>query len=155
MSTSSSTNVFAKDRIILAIESSCDDTAAAIIKNGKVICNKVANQAVHEQYGGVVPELAGRAHQQHLVPLISSVFQETGIQKNEVTAVAFTKGPGLIGSLMVGCSFAKSMAHSLQIPLIGVNHMQAHVLAHFIDEPVPAFPFLCLTVSGGHTNWFW
>ena len=152
MSKSSSANVFVKDRIILAIESSCDDTAAAIIKNGKVICNKVANQSVHEQYGGVVPELAGRAHQQHLVPLISSVFQETGIQKNELTAVAFTKGPGLIGSLMVGCSFAKSMAQGLQIPLIGVNHMQAHVLAHFIDEPVPAFPFLCLTVSGGHTQ---
>lgn len=152
MPNSSSTNVFAKDRIILAIESSCDDTAAAIIQNGKVICNKVANQSIHEQYGGVVPELAGRAHQQHLVPLISSVFQETGIHKQDLSAVAFTKGPGLIGSLMVGCSFAKSMAHSLQIPLIGVNHMQAHVLAHFIDEPVPAFPFLCLTVSGGHTQ---
>ncbi len=152
MSTSSSPNVFVKDRIILAIESSCDDTAAAIIKNGKVICNMVANQAIHEQYGGVVPELAGRAHQQHLIPLVTAAFEKSGISKKELSAVAFTKGPGLIGSLMVGCSFAKSMAHSLQIPLIGVNHMQAHVLAHFIDEPIPAFPFLCLTVSGGHTQ---
>ncbi len=141
-----------KDRIILAIESSCDDTAAAIIKNGKVICNMVANQAIHEQYGGVVPELAGRAHQQHLIPLVTSALETSGISKKDLSAVAFTKGPGLIGSLMVGCSFAKSMAQSLNIPLIGVNHMQAHVLAHFIDEPTPAFPFLCLTVSGGHTQ---
>lgn len=142
----------AKDRIILAIESSCDDTAAAIIKNGKVICNIFANQAIHQQYGGVVPELAGRAHQQHLVPLVVSAFQKAGISKQELSAVAFTKGPGLIGSLMVGCSFAKSLAQSLQIPLIGVNHIQAHVLAHFIEDPIPSFPFLCLTVSGGHTQ---
>ncbi len=141
-----------KDRIILAIESSCDDTAVAIIKNGKIICNMVANQSVHEQYGGVVPELAGRAHQQHLIPLVVAAFQKSGISKELLSAVAFTKGPGLIGSLMVGCSFAKSMAQSLNIPLIGVNHMQAHILAHFIDEPVPSFPFLCLTVSGGHTQ---
>jgi N6-L-threonylcarbamoyladenine synthase len=152
---SQSTHQFpVKDRIILAIESSCDDTAVAIIKNGKIICNLVANQSVHEQYGGVVPELAGRAHQQHLIPLVVAAFQKSGISKETLSAVAFTKGPGLIGSLMVGCAFAKSMAQSLNIPLIGVNHMQAHILAHFIDEgqEMPEFPFLCLTVSGGHTQ---
>ncbi|MFY8107965.1 MAG: tRNA (adenosine(37)-N6)-threonylcarbamoyltransferase complex transferase subunit TsaD [Bacteroidia bacterium] len=141
-----------KDRIILAIESSCDDTAVAIMVNGEMKCNLVASQKIHEQYGGVVPELASRAHQQHIVPLVNQALKEAQITKNQLNAIAFTKGPGLIGSLMVGASFAKSLAQSLGIPLIGVHHMQAHVLAHFIDEPKPKFPFLCLTVSGGHTQ---
>jgi N6-L-threonylcarbamoyladenine synthase len=125
---------------ILAIESSCDDTAAAV------------SQKVHQQYGGVVPELASRAHQQHIVPVVSVALKEAGIELKDLSAVAFTKGPGLIGSLMVGSSFAKSLAYSLGIPLIGIHHMEAHVLAHFIPEPKPEFPFLCLTVSGGHTQ---
>lgn len=137
---------------ILAIESSCDDTSAAIIQNEKMLCNVVAGQKIHEQYGGVVPELASRAHQQNIVPLMDSAFKQAGISPEQLTAVAFTAGPGLIGSLMVGCSFAKAMALSLNVPLIAVNHMQAHILAHFIDEPKPVFPFLCLTVSGGHTQ---
>ncbi len=141
-----------KDRIILAIESSCDDTAVAIMVNGEMKCNLVASQKIHEQYGGVVPELASRAHQQHIVPLVNQALKDAQITKNQINAIAFTKGPGLIGSLMVGASFAKSLAQSLGIPLIGVHHMQAHVLAHFIDEPKPKFPFLCLTVSGGHTQ---
>jgi N6-L-threonylcarbamoyladenine synthase len=141
-----------KDRIILAIESSCDDTAVAIMVNGEMKCNLVASQKIHEQYGGVVPELASRAHQQHIVPLVNQALKDAQITKNQLNAIAFTKGPGLIGSLMVGASFAKSLAQSLEIPLIGVHHMQAHVLAHFIDEPKPKFPFLCLTVSGGHTQ---
>lgn len=141
-----------KDRIILAIESSCDDTAVAIMVNGQMKCNLVASQKIHEQYGGVVPELASRAHQQHIVPLVNQALKDAQITKNQINAIAFTKGPGLIGSLMVGASFAKSLAQSLGIPLIGVHHMQAHVLAHFIDEPKPKFPFLCLTVSGGHTQ---
>lgn len=141
-----------KDIIILAIESSCDDTAASVIKNGKILSNKVATQAIHELYGGVVPELASRAHQQNVVPVVDIALKEAGIGLNQLSAVAFTKGPGLIGSLMVGSSFAKSLAHALQIPLVGVHHMQAHVLAHFIDDPKPQFPFLCLTVSGGHTQ---
>ncbi|MFY8020996.1 MAG: tRNA (adenosine(37)-N6)-threonylcarbamoyltransferase complex transferase subunit TsaD [Bacteroidia bacterium] len=141
-----------KDRIILAIESSCDDTAVAIMVNGEMKCNLVASQKIHEQYGGVVPELASRAHQQHIVPLVSEAIKASGIHTKELSAIGFTKGPGLIGSLMVGASFAKSLAQSLQIPLIGVHHMQAHVLAHFIDEPKPEFPFLNLTVSGGHTQ---
>ncbi|MCK6611735.1 MAG: tRNA (adenosine(37)-N6)-threonylcarbamoyltransferase complex transferase subunit TsaD [Bacteroidia bacterium] len=141
-----------KDRIILAIESSCDDTAAAIMINGKIHANLVATQKIHEQYGGVVPELAGRAHQSNLVPLVTEALKKAGINKKQLSAVAFTKGPGLIGALMVGSSFAKSLAQSLSIPLIGVHHMEAHVLAHFIDEPRPQFPFLCLTVSGGHTQ---
>jgi N6-L-threonylcarbamoyladenine synthase len=141
-----------KDRIILAIESSCDDTAVAIMVNGQMRCNLVASQKIHEQYGGVVPELASRAHQQHIVPLVSEALRTTQISKQDLSAIAFTKGPGLIGSLMVGASFAKSFAQSLGIPIIGVHHMQAHVLAHFIDEPKPQFPFLCLTVSGGHTQ---
>ena len=145
-------DISAKDRIILAIESSCDDTAVAIMVNGKMKCNLVASQKIHEQYGGVVPELASRAHQQHMVPLVNQALIDTQITKNQLNAIAFTKGPGLIGSLMVGASFAKSFAQSLGIPLIGVHHMQAHVLAHFIDEPKPKFPFLCLTVSGGHTQ---
>jgi N6-L-threonylcarbamoyladenine synthase len=136
---------------ILAIESSCDDTAAAVLQNGDILSNVVAGQKVHEQYGGVVPELASRAHQQHIVPVVDVALQKAGIKKEDLSAIAFTSGPGLIGSLMVGTSFAKSMALALDIPLIGVNHMQAHVLAHFIDDPRPAFPFLCLTVSGGHS----
>ncbi|MCF8255807.1 MAG: tRNA (adenosine(37)-N6)-threonylcarbamoyltransferase complex transferase subunit TsaD, partial [Bacteroidia bacterium] len=141
-----------KDILILAIESSCDDTAAAIIKNGKILSNKVSTQSIHQLYGGVVPELASRAHQQNIVPVVEIALMEAQIELNDLDAVAFTKGPGLIGSLMVGCSFAKSISQSLSIPLIGINHMQAHVLAHFIDEPRPEFPFLCLTVSGGHTQ---
>jgi N6-L-threonylcarbamoyladenine synthase len=141
-----------KDIIILAIESSCDDTAASVIKNGKILSNKVATQAIHELYGGVVPELASRAHQQNVVPVVDIALKEAGVGLNQLSAVAFTKGPGLIGSLMVGSSFAKSLAHALHIPLVGVHHMQAHVLAHFINDPKPQFPFLCLTVSGGHTQ---
>ena len=137
---------------ILAIESSCDDTSAAIIKNGKVVNNIIATQSVHKKYGGVVPELASRAHQQNIVPVVKTAMDEAGITKNELDAIAFTRGPGLLGALLVGTSFAKSMAMGLDIPLIEVNHMQAHILAHFIDEPRPDFPFLCLTVSGGHTQ---
>ncbi len=138
--------------IILAIESSCDETSAAVIKNGKVLNNIIASQAVHQKYGGVVPELASRAHQQNIVMVVEESIAESGIAKTELDAIAFTRGPGLIGSLMVGLSFAKGMALGLGIPLIEVNHMQAHVLAHFIEPPVPDFPFLCLTVSGGHTQ---
>lgn len=136
---------------ILAIESSCDDTAVAISQNDRIVCNKVATQQVHEQYGGVVPELASRAHQQHIVPLIDLALKEAGMTPAELDAIAFTVGPGLLGSLLVGVSFAKSFAMALNIPLIAVNHMDAHILAHFIDEPKPRFPFLCLTVSGGHS----
>ncbi len=136
---------------ILAIESSCDDTAAAVFRNDKLLSNVVAGQQIHEQYGGVVPELASRAHQQHIVPLVDAALKKAGVNKSQLSAVAFTEGPGLIGSLMVGCSFAKGLAQALNVPLIGVNHMQAHVLAHFIEDPKPPFPFLCLTVSGGHT----
>ncbi|MCH7415037.1 tRNA (adenosine(37)-N6)-threonylcarbamoyltransferase complex transferase subunit TsaD [Belliella sp. R4-6] len=137
---------------ILAIESSCDETSASIISNGKILNNIVATQSVHEKYGGVVPELASRAHQQHLIPVVNEAISSSGINKNELSAIAFTKGPGLMGSLMVGVSFAKSFAYALGIPLIAINHMEAHILAHFIDEPKPNFPFICLTVSGGHTQ---
>lgn len=137
---------------ILAIESSCDDTSVSIIRDGKILCNLVASQAIHEQYGGVVPELASRAHQQNIVPLVDVAFEKANLKPTDLSAVAFTAGPGLIGSLMVGCSFAKAMALSLNIPIITVHHMQAHILAHFIDDPKPTFPFLCLTVSGGHTQ---
>ncbi len=137
---------------ILAIESSCDETSAAIIKKGKVLNNIVATQSVHENYGGVVPELASRAHQQNIIPVVDQALKEAKIDKTELDAIAFTKGPGLLGALLVGSSFAKSLAQGLNIPLIGVNHMQAHILAHFIDDPKPSFPFLCLTVSGGHTQ---
>ncbi len=140
---------------ILAIESSCDDTAAAILQNDKVLSNVVANQLIHNQYGGVVPELASRAHQQNIVPVIDAALRNANIQKEQLSAIAFTQGPGLMGSLLVGSSFAKSIALALQIPLIAVNHMQAHVLAHFIDEEgyeKPTFPFLALTISGGHTQ---
>jgi N6-L-threonylcarbamoyladenine synthase len=138
--------------VILAIESSCDETSAAVIYNGKMLSNIVASQIIHEQHGGVVPELASRAHQQDIVRVVNAAIEEAKINKNVLSAIAFTRGPGLLGSLLVGTSFAKAFALGLDIPLIEVNHMQAHVLAHFIDEPKPAFPFLCLTVSGGHTQ---
>ena len=137
---------------ILAIESSCDETSAAVIQNGNILSNIIATQAIHEQYGGVVPELASRAHMQNIVPVIESALTKANITKNDLNAVAFTQGPGLLGALVVGVSFAKAFALGLNIPLIGVNHMQAHILAHFIDQPQPTFPFLCLTVSGGHTQ---
>ncbi|WP_303310601.1 tRNA (adenosine(37)-N6)-threonylcarbamoyltransferase complex transferase subunit TsaD [Hymenobacter sp. BT730] len=138
--------------VILAIESSCDDTSAAVMVGGEIRSNVVATQQVHEQYGGVVPELASRAHQQHIIPVVEAALQRAGIAKTELDAVAFTQGPGLLGSLLVGSMFAKSLALGLDKPLIAVNHMRAHILAHFIQEPRPAFPFLCLTVSGGHTQ---
>ena len=137
---------------ILAIESSCDDSSAAVIINGKLCSNIVASQTIHTKWGGVVPELASRAHQQHIVPVVAEALQKANITKNDLNAIAFTRGPGLLGSLLVGASFAKALAMGLDVPLIDVNHMQAHVLAHFIDEPKPNFPFLCLTVSGGHTQ---
>lgn len=137
---------------ILAIESSCDETSASVIRNGKVLNNIIATQAIHRKYGGVVPELASRAHQQNIVAVVLEAMTQAGVEKKDLSAIAFTRGPGLIGSLLVGVSFAKGMALALNLPLIEVNHMQAHVLAHFIDEPRPAFPFLCLTVSGGHTQ---
>ncbi len=140
---------------ILAIESSCDDTAASILKNDTLLSNVVATQEVHQKYGGVVPELASRAHQQNIVPVIHQAIAEANIDKKDISAIAFTKGPGLMGSLLVGTSFAKSLALGLNIPLIEVNHMQAHILAHFIKEEnydIPEFPFLALTISGGHTQ---
>ncbi len=137
---------------ILAIESSCDETSAAVISDGKVLNNIIATQSVHQKYGGVVPELASRAHQQHLIPVIDEAIKTSGLSKKDFDAVAFTKGPGLMGSLLVGVSFAKAFAFALKIPLIEVNHMQAHILAHFIEDPKPTFPFICLTVSGGHTQ---
>jgi N6-L-threonylcarbamoyladenine synthase len=140
---------------ILAIESSCDDTAAAVLQNDKVLSNIVANQLIHSQYGGVIPELASRAHQQNILPVIAAALQKANIKKEQLSAIAFTQGPGLMGSLLVGSSFAKSMAMALDIPLIAVNHMQGHILAHFIDEEgfdKPNFPFIALTISGGHTQ---
>ncbi len=140
---------------ILAIESSCDDTGAAVICNDKILSNSIANQEIHSEYGGVVPELASRAHQQNIVPVVQQAIKKANIDKKDLNAIAFTRGPGLMGSLLVGTSFAKSLALSLNIPLIDVNHMQAHILAHFIDEEgseKPTFPFLCLTISGGHTQ---
>ncbi len=138
--------------IILGIESSCDDTSAAIFKDGLVLSNCVAGQDAHRQYGGVVPEVASRAHQVNIVPVVDMALKEAGVKKEAISAVAFTRGPGLLGSLIVGVTFAKAFALSLNIPLIEVNHMQAHVLAHFAESPHPGFPFLCLTVSGGHTQ---
>lgn len=142
------------DTYILAIESSCDDTSAAVLCNDKVLSNKVANQEVHREFGGVVPELASRAHLQNIVPVVSSAIKEAGIDQSQLSAIAFTRGPGLMGSLLVGTSFAKSLAMGLDVPLIEVNHMQAHILAHFIDEgnKKPDFPFLAMTISGGHTQ---
>ncbi len=137
---------------ILAIESSCDETSASVLCDGRILSNVIASQSVHEQYGGVIPELASRAHQQNIVPVVDKAIHDANITKSMLNAVSFTKGPGLLGSLLVGVSFAKSMAMALNIPLIEVNHMQAHILAHFIDDTKPSFPFLCLTVSGGHTQ---
>jgi N6-L-threonylcarbamoyladenine synthase len=144
-----------KQTVILAIESSCDDTSAAIIKDRSILSNYIAGQKVHELYGGVVPELASRAHQQNIVPVVDTAIRQAGISIEDIDAVAFTCGPGLLGSLLVGTSFAKAFAMARNIPLIDVNHMKAHVLAHFIEEEnksYPDFPFLCLTVSGGHTQ---
>ncbi|MGK0414202.1 MAG: N6-L-threonylcarbamoyladenine synthase [Polaribacter sp.] len=140
---------------ILGIESSCDDTSAAVICDGKVLSNVIANQEVHSKYGGVVPELASRAHQQNIVPVVQQALAQANITKEQLFGIAFTRGPGLMGSLLVGTSFAKSLALGLQIPLLAVNHMQAHILAHFIkdkDAKIPTFPFICLTISGGHTQ---
>lgn len=143
-----------KALVILGIESSCDDTSAAVIKNDTILSNITAGQDVHEQYGGVVPELASRAHQQHIIPVVDAALKKANISLSELDAVAFTRGPGLMGSLVVGTSFAKSIGLALNIPLIDVNHMHGHILAHFIDEgqEKPSFPFICLTVSGGHTQ---
>lgn len=143
--------------IILGIESSCDDTSAAVIKDGVLLSNVTSSQAVHEAYGGVVPELASRAHQQNIVPVVSEALKRAGVSKDELSAVAFTRGPGLMGSLLVGVSFAKGFARALGIPMVEVNHLQGHVLAHFIKEPdevhaSPKFPFLCLLVSGGNSQ---
>jgi N6-L-threonylcarbamoyladenine synthase len=140
---------------ILGIESSCDDTAASVLCNGEILSNVVANQAIHEKYGGVVPELASRAHQQNIVPVVDQALEQAGISASELNAIAFTQGPGLMGSLLVGTSFAKSLAYGLNRPLIDVNHMQAHILAHFIEKEgyeKPEFPFLAMTISGGHTQ---
>lgn len=144
------------DTIILGIESSCDDTSAAVIKNGVLLSSVIASQAVHEAYGGVVPELASRAHQQNIVPVVHEALKRAGVTKEQLSAVAFTRGPGLMGSLLVGVSFAKGLARSLDIPMIDVNHLQGHVLAHFIkesdDTDQPKFPFICLLVSGGNSQ---
>jgi N6-L-threonylcarbamoyladenine synthase len=140
---------------ILGIESSCDDTAASVIHNGRILSNVVATQKIHEEFGGVVPELASRAHQQNIVPVVAQALNKANIDKKQLSGIAFTRGPGLMGSLLVGTSFAKSLAFGLNIPLIDVNHMQAHILAHFIEEEgfkKPVFPFLAMTISGGHTQ---
>jgi N6-L-threonylcarbamoyladenine synthase len=141
-----------KPLIILGIESSCDETSASVCVNGEILSNITATQAIHEQYGGVIPEVASRIHQQNIIPVVDAALAKAKIRKNDITAVAFTQGPGLMGALLVGTSFAKAFALALGVPLIGINHMQAHILAHFIDEPKPSFPFICLTVSGGHTQ---
>lgn len=138
--------------VILGIESSCDETSASVCINGKVINNEIANQTIHEQYGGVVPELASREHQRNIVPVIDHVLTHAGINVKDLDGIAYTRGPGLLGALLIGSSFAKSIAAALDIPLIPVHHMKAHVLAHFIEDPKPDFPFICLTVSGGHTQ---
>ena len=142
--------------IILAIESSCDDTSAAVLQNDRILSNEIATQKVHQQYGGVVPELASRAHQQNIIPVVDAAIKNAGIAKKDINAVAFTRGPGLLGSLLVGVSFAKSFSQALDIALVEVNHLQAHVLSHFIKDNdssvVPTFPFICLLVSGGHTQ---
>lgn len=138
--------------IILGIESSCDETSASICINGEIHSNVIATQAIHAKYGGVIPELASRAHQQNIIPTVEEAIRQAKVSKNQIDAVSFTRGPGLLGALLVGTSFAKSFALAQNIPLIDVNHMQAHILAHFIEDPKPSFPFLCLTVSGGHTQ---
>lgn len=137
---------------ILGIESSCDDTSAAVCVNGKVLANISADQKIHAEYGGVVPELASRAHTVNIVPVVDTALKRAGKMIHDVDAIAFTRGPGLMGSLLVGAGFAKGIAQSLNIPILDIHHMKAHVMAHFIDEPKPEFPFLCLTVSGGHTQ---
>ncbi len=146
-----------KDIYILGIESSCDDTSAAVLRNEVLLSNVTSSQAVHQSYGGVVPELASRAHQQNIVPVVDQALKKAGIEKEQLSAVAFTRGPGLMGSLLVGVSFAKGFARALGVPLVDVNHLQGHVLAHFIQEPdmqnaIPPFPFLCLLVSGGNSQ---
>jgi N6-L-threonylcarbamoyladenine synthase len=138
--------------VILAIESSCDETAAAVSKDGQLLSNIIASQKIHEQFGGVVPELASRAHMQNIVPVVDQAIEKAGIELNQLNAIAFTQAPGLIGALLVGAQFARSLALALNKPLLTVHHMQAHVVANLIDDPQPAFPFLCLTVSGGHTQ---
>lgn len=138
--------------IILGIESSCDDTSAAVVRDGEVLSNVVAGQEAHSAYGGVVPEVASRAHQVNIIPVVDVALQRAGLERKDLSAIAFTRGPGLMGSLIVGVSFAKGLALSLNIPMVEVNHMMAHVLAHFAEQPHPRFPFLCLTVSGGHTQ---
>jgi N6-L-threonylcarbamoyladenine synthase len=138
--------------VILAIESSCDETSASVCVDGEILSNVIANQTIHEAYGGVVPELASRVHQQNIVPAVQQALSNAKVSKNDIDAVAFTRGPGLLGSLLVGVSFAKAFALAKGLPLIDINHMQAHILAHFIGERKPSFPFLCLTVSGGHTQ---
>ena len=147
-------NTEVRSPLVLAIESSCDDTSAAVLRGNQVLSNIVANQAIHHEFGGVVPELASREHQKNIVPVVDRALAKAGINKSDLDAIAFTEGPGLLGSLLVGGSFAKTFALSLSIPLIAVDHMKAHILAHFIDEgrPAPEFPFLSLTVSGGHTQ---
>lgn len=144
-------------KYILGIESSCDDTSAAVLENNKMLANVIANQEVHRKYGGVVPELASRAHQQNIIPVVDAALKSAGVGRQQLDAIAFTRGPGLLGSLLVGTSFAKAFALGLDIPLVEVDHLKAHILAHFIDpgagqKAIPAFPFLCLTVSGGHTQ---
>lgn len=138
--------------IVLGIESSCDETSASLCVDGKIINNKIASQSIHSKYGGVVPELASREHHKNIVPVVHEVLNEAGIKTKNLDAIAYTRGPGLLGALLVGSSFAKAMAAALNVPLIPVHHMKAHVLAHFIEDPKPPFPFLCLTVSGGHTQ---
>lgn len=138
--------------ILLAIESSCDDTSAAIISDAKVLSNVVATQEIHSKYGGVVPEAASRNHEINIVPVVKAAISQSGVSKSDINGIAITRGPGLLGSLIVGMSFVKGLALSLDIPIIEVNHMKAHILAHFAEEPYPNFPFLCLTVSGGHTQ---
>ena len=141
-----------KNTVILAIESSCDDTSAAVMVDGVIRSNEVATQEMHRAYGGVVPELASRVHQENITLVVDVALRNAGVERESLTAIAFTRGPGLMGSLLVGISFAKGLSIGLGIPLIEVNHMEAHVLAHFIETPKPSFPFLCLTVSGGHTE---
>ena len=141
---------------ILGIESSCDDTSTAVIRDGILLSNVIASQSVHEEYGGVVPELASRAHQQNIVPVVDAAINRAGITKNDLSAIAFTRGPGLLGSLLVGTSFAKGLSLGLRIPIIDVNHLHGHVLSHFVrrktDDEVPGFPFLCLLISGGNSQ---
>lgn len=140
------------DILLLAIESSCDDTSVAILRNGKILSNVISSQKVHEKYGGVVPELASRSHMQHIIPVLTEALNRANVNLKDIQVIAATQSPGLLGSLIVGYNFAKALSQSLSVPFIGVHHMKAHIMAHFIDEPKPAFPFMCLTISGGHTQ---